>query len=168
MAKSYNFGDSDRKIQSASKGENSEFSGTPVLNLLNEFKAISTQDEEQKTSSFNPNITQTSTNTSAGFNIGQVQIPPLLHPSVPNQERIFQVPSSLEFEMSAYFNRGTLVQLPIQPVSVQEVGPGLYDLGYFKKEDRTQMCNLDRFVEATIPKGVDMEQDSVDDLIQAY
>lgn len=64
MAKSYNFGDSDRKVQSATK---SDFSGTPVYNLLNEFKAMNT--EEEKTSSFNPNITLTSTNTSAGLNL---------------------------------------------------------------------------------------------------
>jgi hypothetical protein len=101
MAKSYNFGDSDRKIQSASKGEHaSDYSGTPVLNLLNEFKAMTNQ-EEQKTSSFNPNITQTSTNTS-GFNLNQVVISPMLHPSVPTQERIFKVP--IEFEMTSYFN----------------------------------------------------------------
>jgi hypothetical protein len=55
MAKSYNFGDSDRKVQSAKKYF-SEFSGTPVLNLLSEYKAMNT-DEEEKTSSFNPNIT---------------------------------------------------------------------------------------------------------------
>jgi hypothetical protein len=42
MAKSYNFVDSDRKVQSASKTDNvpSDFSGTPVLNLLSEFKAM--------------------------------------------------------------------------------------------------------------------------------
>lgn len=92
MAKSYNFGDSDRKAQSATKTENvaSDFSGTPVMNLLNEFKAMTTQEqEEEKTSSFNPNITQNSTNTSAGLNLNQVVIAPMLHPSVPIQERVF-------------------------------------------------------------------------------
>lgn len=85
MAKSYQFGDSDRKVQSASKGDNmcSDFSGTPVLNLLSEFKAMTTQEqEEEKTSSFNPNITQNSTNTSAGLNLNQVILAPMLHPSV--------------------------------------------------------------------------------------
>ena len=38
----------------------------------------------------------------------------------------------------------------------------------FVKEDRTQMCNLDRFIEATMPANFSSSQNSLAELIEAY
>ena len=51
---------------------------------------------------------------------------------------------------------------------VQEVLPGLYSLNHFKKDDRTQMCNLDRFIVATIPVGIKIAEHGLKELIKAY
>lgn len=78
------------------------------------------------------------------------------------------MPSNFEFEMTSYFNQRNQTQASIQPVSVQLVQPGLYSLQNFKKDDRTQMCNLDRFIEATIPTGFNICENTVKNLIDAY
>jgi hypothetical protein len=65
--------------------------------------------------------------------------------------------------MNSYFNQKSPLILP-----VQEVLPGLYSLSHFKKDDRTQMCNLDRFIEATIPVGIKTAEHGLKDLFKAY
>jgi hypothetical protein len=47
------------------------------------------------------------------------------------------------------------------------VKPGLYSLRNFKKDDRTQMSNLDRFMESTIPAGIDVNKHGVAQIAKA-
>lgn len=54
------------------------------------------------------------------------------------------------------------------PAVQQELQPGNYTMQNFVKEDRTQMCNLDRFIEATMPANFCSSQNSLAELIEAY
>ena len=52
-----------------------------------------------------------------------------------------------------------------QPTQVQ---PGLYSIETFLRDDRSHMCNLDRFVEATLPIKLNINTNSLLDLIRSY
>lgn len=45
---------------------------------------------------------------------------------------------------------------------------GLYDVSHFLKEDRRSMCNLDLFLEKSIPIGIDANWHSLEEFVRAY
>jgi len=57
----------------------------------------------------------------------------------------------------------TQIKIPMAP----ETKPGTYWLNDFVKEDRKQMSNLDRFMQATIPQ-VKTQYHSLSDLLKVY
>ena len=144
--KSQNFNDLDnylmtKQLVSSEKVEEerktpSQQEGTPVMNLLNEYQQLN-QDENDILAESPQNVTQTSTQSQTSHG-GVQKFKPEIKNYFDNNFQMQYQQMAMQFQNEMNYNGSSMIQ---------NAKPGLYSLDSFIKSDRSQMCNIDRFME---------------------